>query len=194
MEEHPEEGEHDAIALGAAEPPDDVEESAADPGVHGPRPLAAVEGPADEPIPEVQPDLVAAVDEVGRAFDPPDVVAAAEEVCRGSSSASTDPPPPPPFPACGYLISDLGYVTFNRPGHDPTKPIGLVGWKRDGKSIFANCHLHPVCSISAGIQRVHIPREHMAEWLCTGQKQPPGLSREARLAMGAEHRRNYVRP
>ena len=125
------------------------------------------------------------VDEVVSALAPG--VSAALASSSTSAAASSTDPIPPPFPACGYTISDLGYVRCNRGGHDPTKTVGLVGWKTDGRSIFANCHLHPACSVSARITRQGIIREHLAEWLCKGQRPPPGMSREDRVQMGKEH-------
>lgn len=72
--------------------------------------------------------------------------------------------------------------------------MGLVGFKRDGKSIFAGCHMHSVCSISAGIMRQAIPKEHMAEWLCLGTPPPPGASIATRKALGVEHRKLWQKP
>lgn len=102
--------------------------------------------------------------------------------------------PPVEFSASGVWISPLGYVRTNKPGHNPEVVIGLVGYKRDGKSIFANCHLHSVCSVSAGIQRRDVPTSHMAEWLAAGVPPPPGASVAEKKAMGVKHRELWKRP
>lgn len=98
------------------------------------------------------------------------------------------------FPECGYSVSPLGYVRCNKPGFDPDRIIGLVGYKRDGKSIFANCHMHSVCSVSAGIMVQDVPRDWMAAWLARGAPPPPGASVAERKQLGKEHRKLWKRP
>lgn len=129
----------------------------------------------------------------------PEVVAAVEQVAAAlaepsPASQQAADPPPPPQPDVGFTISDLGYVRSTRPGADPERMVGLVGWKRDGRSIFANCHLHAVCSISAGIMRVNISREWMAAWLVQGEVPPAGATREERRLLGVQHRQLWRKP
>lgn len=92
-----------------------------------------------------------------------------------------------------YTLSPMGYVTSHRAPH-AGQILGLVGYKRDAKSIFANCHLHSKCSISSGIMRINIEREWMAEWLMRGVPPPPGASVIQKQLMGAEHRTLWARP
>lgn len=116
-----------------------------------------------------------------------------------AASSSTDPQPEAAvaddgFPESGFLISQLGYVRCNRPGHDPERVIGLVGEKRDGKSVFANCHLHSTCSISVGVMRRDVSQDYLAAWLCAGQVAPEGATTAQRKALGVDHRKLWVRP
>ena len=109
------------------------------------------------------------------------------------SASSGGPPPPPPLPVEEWTMSELGYVTSHRPQH-AGRTLGLVGYKRDQRSIFAACHLHPVCSISRGIMRRNISREWMAQWLFMGQPVAPDMSRQEKLALGKAHRDLWAPP
>lgn len=178
----------DAAALGAEEPPDSTE---------GQEP----QGPADiQEQGETPPP-----DEIDRqsVINVVDAVSAS-----GIDAPAGSPSPSPPnvgqplapvaadhgFPECGFKVSDLGYVTCNWPGHQNDRYIGLVGWKRDRKSMFANCHLHSVCSISVGVMRRPVSEEYLARWLCLGQPPHEGATVAEKKAMGVEHRKLWVRP
>lgn len=154
---------------------------------------ASAEEPEQQSSDGPNGELIAVVDDVAAAFSvataPQQGAGAPANVAASSSASQIEQ-----FPESGFIISDLGYVRCNWPGHDPANIIGLVGWKRDGKSIFAGCHLHSVCSVSAGTQRQNIPPEHMAKWLCMGQPAPPGASVSERKQLGVEHRKLWARP
>ena len=125
-------------------------------------------------------DLVAAVvavEEVVVADEPPAGAGHAPAAARGDIS-----------------ISDIGYVKTTKPGFDPDQVIGYVNYRGDGSNIFANCHLHPKCSVSAGIRRHDVTREYMAEWLTMGEPVSLDLPRDVRLAAGVRHRELWVRP
>lgn len=109
-----------------------------------------------------------------------------EEV--GPAAANDD------FPDCGFVISPMGYVRCNRAGHNPERQIGLVGWKSDRKSMFANCHLHSTCSISVGVMRREVSLAYLADWLCQGRVAPDGATTAERKALGVEHRKLWARP
>ena len=118
------------------------------------------------------------------------VVADAEVVAEegGIVELVAGPPEHPEFD-----ISPLGYVRgFGHPHFG--KVVGLVNYKRDGRSVFANCHLHPKCSMSAGIMRADIPTTWMASWLIRGKPTTPEMSREQKLQFGQDHRDDWARP
>lgn len=174
----------DAHALGALEPTGPAEG------------LSRGEGEDLGPIPEVVEVVEAVADALG-SVDPPN--------SGGASSSGLGVVSAPPlvpqiaadgltFPESGYVVSDMGYVRCNREGHDPQRTVGLVGWKTDGKSIFANCHLHSACSISCGIMRKDVSREYMAEWLVKGIVPPAGSTVAEKKALGVAHRKLWVKP
>lgn len=154
------------------------------------RPCPSGDGsPREERVPAgPDPEAVDVVDKVISGWEADESRGAATVKAPDASSTGEE------FPECGFVLSSIGYVRCNRPGFDPERTIGLVGYKTDGKSIFANCHLHSVCSISAGIMRQDVPREHMAEWLAKGIPPPPGASIAERKALGVEHRKLWARP
>eukprot|EP00959_Pyramimonas_sp_CCMP1952_P209933 4392487-Pyramimonas_sp.AAC.1 len=88
----------------------------------------------------------------------------------------------------------LGVVTGLAPPHSGVPTCGFVGYRGDRTNIFANCHLHPKCSVSAGIMRHHVPMKYMAEWLMLGEVVDRDLPMEERMAAGARHRARWVRP
>ena len=92
-----------------------------------------------------------------------------------------------------FTMSQLGYVRGLRAPHTGDI-IGLVGYKSDRRSIFANCHMHPACSISAGIMRCDIQPAWMANWLVSGTPIARDAPKEQRAALGLEHRRKWARP
>lgn len=184
-----EEGDDDAEDLGAVEPPDDECEA----------------GDADEaPPPEANQEVVAAVEAAAEALGPIVPVEVLAEPAAPAASAAVDAPPPasplppPPIPPpadTGWEISDVGYVTAtNYPPFEPGRRVGLVGYRGTGASIFANCHIHPKCSVSAGIRRHHMDRSHMAEWLLLAEPIDRTAPMEDRLAAGKRHRDLWVNP
>lgn len=185
FEESEGEGElGDEGALGASEP-------AGDGDIGGQVAPAVPEGGPRAPDPD--DDVVAVVEAISAGLSPE----APGQAAPGASDVAMPDvaaPAEEQFPECGFLISSLGYVRCNRPGFNPDRPIGLVGYKTDQKSIFANCHQHSVCSISAGIMRQDVPPEHMAAWLCKGTPPPPGASVAERKALGVEHRKLWAKP
>lgn len=174
----------DAQVLGAADPP--MNEEPASSSIEGAGALPKEEAPGPDE------DAMAVVHTVSMAL------AGSAASGQAQSSGSSDLPPAPEEPGeivgPGYIMSDLGYVRCSRPGHDINKSVGLVGWKRDKKSMYANCHLHSTCSISVGVMRRPVAREYLAEWLCKGQRPPDGASIEERKRLGVEHRKLWVRP
>ena len=96
----------------------------------------------------------------------------------------------------GLHVSPLGYVTCSWPkfvGLD-TPTLGLIGMKLNNEEMFANCHLHPKCSLGRSVQVKSRPRMHMAKWLAMGRPVPRSAPRAERLAAGAEHRALYRPP
>lgn len=176
----PSEGGDDALALGAAEPP-------GDPVAADPTPLQCVEEPAAE---AVEPSLIEVVDAlVASGLDGPP---------PGPASASSDAAPEPsgqkpPELGRDWTISELGYVRCSRPGF-PNRTIGLVGWKSNGKSKFANCHMHSICSVSVGVMKKDVSMEYLAEWLLKGTPAPEGATVAQKKALGVAHRALWVRP
>ena len=110
-----------------------------------------------------------------------------------SSSSSSGGAPAEELPD-GISISLLGYVKCSRVGFDPDRVIGYVSTKADGSSIFANCHLHAACSVSAGIKRFDVSRAYMASWLAMGENTDRDLPRAQRLEAGVRHRTFWKRP
>ena len=96
--------------------------------------------------------------------------------------------------AASCRMDGLRIVTGLAPPHNAVPTVGLVGYRGDRTNIFANCHLHPKCSVSAGIMRHHVPKEYMAEWLMLGEVVDRDAPMEQRLAAGAAHRARWVRP
>lgn len=163
---------NDAADLGADEPVGE-EPDEGGPGGENSGP-DEVDGPV-EPV-------VRDIERVAEAFHP-------------EGPSGHEPPPPLPAPeGPGWEISDLGYVTTSQPPFAPNTTVGLVGYKADGSSIFANCHSHPKCSVSAGIRVRDVPREYMARWLMLGIPIDRKAPLEARLAAGRRHRDLWVKP
>lgn len=179
------------VMLGAGEPSDATDSQA---------PARGDFASEEQQPPQMEPneEAIAVVDAAAAVLELDKEQRGPTGTSRDAASASGNASPPAdaaePFPPSGFVISELGYVRCNRPGHDPAKVIGLVGLKRDGKSIFANCHLHAVCSVSAGVMRKDVPPDHMADWLCQGTPAPPGATTAERKALGVEHRRFWRRP
>lgn len=140
-------------------------------------------------------DAIEVVDTVAAAFLEGADAGDAPEVPGASSSSSAEvlPAAPTEFPPCGFVISPLGYVRCNRPGHDPQKTVGLVALKTNDKAMFANCHLHSKCSITVGMIRNPVSKETMAEWLCKGIPPPPEMRRADTRQLGIEHRQLWKR-
>ena len=177
---HPAEDDvDDAAAFGCEEP---VAPEGGEAGVAEPFPLL------DDDVPEAIPELVDAVVDAAADLggeDPGEVVAPGEpEVGAGADVA----------PAPAYSISKLGYVTALTPPLGPNRVVGLVNVKADGSSIFANCHIHPHCSVSAGIRRFDVSREYMAEWLLKAKPICRTAPRAERLELARQHQAEWVRP
>ena len=136
------------------------------------------EGGEEEPAGD--DDVIAAVDAADVALAVPLADAAGEAV---------------PAAAHGYFsISPLGYVKCSLPNFDPDKVIGHIGHTRDGASIFANCRLHPKCTVTCGVRRHDVSREYMAAWLCMGEPVDKALPRAEREAAGRHHVALWKRP
>lgn len=167
------ESDGDAIRLGASDP---VEPSGGN---------AASSGDAAEVVGGPEASLVEAVVATSAALGD----GGGEDGQASSSQAGENMQPSPSFE-----ITEMGYVKGLLPPHDPQRVVGLVGYKRDMSSIFANCHLHPACSVSAGIRRFDVPRTYMAQWLLLGEVLPEGVPRPERLEAGRRHRALWQRP
>lgn len=179
-EEPDAEGEDDAEALGVAYP----EAVGLDPEI--------LPDHADVPVDFVDDEFVAVAESAEECLalplhDAPDGV-------HPAAGSSGDCEPPPEVWVDGIHISALGYVRCSRAGFDPVRVIGFVSYRGDMSSIFANCHLHPACSVSAGIRRNDVPREHMASWLAMGEVVDKTLPRPERLMAGTRHRTVWKKP
>ena len=90
-------------------------------------------------------------------------------------------------------MTGMGYVRCSRAPHDGPDVLGLVTYGRDGRTVWANCHIHTHGSIRCGIVRSDVPRFKLAHWLALGQPAAEGASPEDRRALGAAHRLRWQR-
>ena len=175
--------EDDAEDLGAAEP-------AADDDMRG-------GGEGDE-IAEVLTEVVDMVELAHEAFAPAPPAGPPDDPVALPVEGPHPPPlahaevPPPDAPV--FEISELGYVTSSRPPFGPNTRLGLVGYRGDNTSIYANCHMHPKCSVSAGIRVRPVSREWMASWLARGVPIDTKAPMVDRLAEGQRHRALWAKP
>jgi LPS sulfotransferase NodH len=74
--------------------------------------------------------------------------------------------------------------------------VGLIGWKRDGKSFFCKLPHAPgmLGECRHSIQRVNISREWMAKWLVSGVPISRAAPKEERALLGVQHRQGWARP
>ena len=117
-----------------------------------------------------------------------------DDVAAGASTSSAPPPAVDFGDGLPFDIDSLGYVRGRGPPHDPLRTVGLVGFRGDGSSIFANCHLHPSCSVSCGVRVRPVTKDWMAKWLMKGEVVSRDLPRDVRVAAGKRHRAEWVRP
>ena len=151
-----------------------------------------------EPVAEEAADqgVVGAVEEVAAAIAETGPAGQAQ-----SSSSSGGPSPvglnvPHVSPAVGVekstpdgsvTISGVGYVRSSLPQFAEVPTLGLVCRYRDGRTVCANCHLHPRCAIKVSVFREPVEDLRLAQWLATGEV-CAGLPWDESLAMGAVHR------
>ncbi len=151
-------------------------------------------------------DLVAMITPDTPACGPDDVVvsnmaAAAAAMDPGSPSSSSTPSSSSRHVVGSQAWIDdhihidvLGYVTISLPGYDPTRVLGLVGYRGDMSSIFCNCHIHSNCSVSFGIKVHDVPKIVMARWLLQGKLLPRDAPIDEKRAEGNIHRAAWPRP
>jgi hypothetical protein len=173
----------DSHECGATEPEDRVPEDVSD---------GLQEGPPIEVIQEVADALDLASSALG----------------FGASSSSSGGPDPPLAPVAApapaivgadeqeprFTISELGYVRTSRAPFQPNQQLGLVGYKSDMSAIFANCHVHPHCSVSCGIRRHDVAREVMAEWLLLAVPISETAPMAERREETKRHRAAWIKP
>ena len=136
-----------------------------------------------------------AIDNVDGDVDPESVVALHDLDMVFEESAPVPAPAAPGVEHSDVHISPLGHVSCSRPEFNEFPTLGLVGWKRGSRrDIFANCHLHPRCSLSRGTATRPITLEHMAQWLASGRVASRSEPHNVRLSAGKEHRDAFRRP